>query len=188
MDQQVVDVCDRIIWTAARKIYRKLPKKLTAYTFGSMSDAHQQGWVYFLKDEKNHNLTLPYVIKYGGLLTTAIYRDLIDHVRSVCGRDRPNGKDLIQKKTQRIFNTASVDNFDFNESENSIEQYERVLTKEIASFMSRCLNVRQNYIARLYFAEGYTQKEIGKKFQMTESRVNQIIKQIEREVYRQFKN
>lgn len=212
MDTNTFAAYDKIVWQVAYGIFHKVPNIISHYTFGEVDDAHQQGWVCLLKDKKVSNFDYVDVAKHGGLIYTAIYRDLLDHIRSVCGRDdKKDKRGRLPHKTRAILGSINMESYPMdsdaepdgqtgeltNETkaiisaydighQNDTTMFEFALSKEIAEFMNKKLTVRDNYIARLMFVEGYSQKEVSKKFGMTESRVSQIVKKITETVQRKY--
>lgn len=210
MDTLTYSKCDKLVWQVAHGIFKKIPKIITYYTFGGeIEDAYQQAWICLLEDSKTMKL-LPNFDKHGGLIYTTVYRDMLDYIRSICGRENANSKKGISFKQKGIFNTINMDRFpmDSDATENPeggiskeqaqiIANYEigdkhdldatnLILSKEIAEFMNKKLTVKDNYIARLLFAEGYTQKEVAKKLCISESRVCQIQQKFTETIQRHF--
>lgn len=139
------------------------------YTFSTVEDAYQQGWLCLWSDVKALMLAEKDPEANGGLIYTTVYRNLQDYVREVCGREKMNSH-----KTRGITATSA----EVKELAVTIDPIEKILANDIATFLSKKLNARDMYVARLFFTEGLTQKEIGKKLQVTESRVSQIISAI----------
>jgi RNA polymerase sigma factor (sigma-70 family) len=119
-----------------------------------------------------------------GLIVTIAYRGMIDYIRSVAGREGKTGK--TSGKAQQIFMTSYYMDYYSNDDGDLMDMpfpckknsgtkiYEHLLAKEIDQFMEDKLSKREKMIMDHIYKDGLKQKEIGKLFSVTESRINQV--------------
>ena len=153
--------------------------------FGSIEDAEQVGWVRMIESKKiKEILQNDEVSNNEGLIVTIAYRGMMDYIRSVAGREGLTGK--ASAKSQQIFMTSYYMDYYSNDDGDLLDMpfpckknsgakiYEHILANEIEEFMRNKLSKREKMIMDHIYKDGFNQKEVGKLFSVTESRINQV--------------
>ena len=180
---------------AAKKLYIRYPKFLTQHVFGGLEDAEQVGWVRMLESKKIQELVELETLKGNeGLIITIDYRGMIDYIRSVAGREG-RGDKQSKKQQQILMTTYYMDYYQSKNGEsrdlpiystqtNDVTMVEEILAKEVNEFMRKKLSRKDKMIMDYIYQCDLTQKEVGKEFKVSESRINQIKTQAIRTVRR----
>lgn len=169
---------DTIVWKAVNILFRK-PSYALQYAFGDKEDAYQEAWLALIQEKFDLDTT------DGAVLYRVIQRRLYDHMRTVLGRTKDNKPTNKGKALQSQSLDESLTHSD-HQLETKPIAFERTLTNSIVEFLNNKMNVREQYIARMFFFENLTEKEIAKKLQVTESRVSQVKKKITDKIGKRF--
>ena len=177
-----MDKMSDLMNVAAKKLFIRYPKFLTHHVFSELQDAEQVGWVRMLESKKIKEIMKESAIDGNeGLIITIAYRGMIDYIRSVTGREgkRSRREQQVVMTTYYMDYYSSKDGGDrdmplYSTRDNGKTMVEQLLAKEVNKFMRKTLSCREKMIMDYLFKDDMTQREAGKKFKVTESRINQI--------------
>ena len=184
------EAINKIVAQAASKLWKK-SYRMCWHVFSSFEDTTQVGWTALCaKKSSQAAIALP-IDGNEGLINTIAYRGMVDYMRSVIGRkDNPNSDRSLQlycttrymdyyKNNKNGDEYSSDDLLDLIMPQVELKTPESLLIastmqKDIDDFLISKLNRREKMIMDHIFKDDYTQKEVSKKFAVTESRISQI--------------
>jgi len=184
------DIVSDMVDAAARKIWSK-SYKMCWHVFGEFEDTTQVGWAAICGKKSAREIVAKSAEGNHGLILTIAYRGMLDYVRSVVGRENAENCD---RKLQLFRTTRYMDYCLKSNSRGKITNHNDMLDyimpmetktpesiliasslqQEIDAFLNKKLNRKDKMIMDYIFKNDIGQREIGKKFKITESRVSQI--------------
>jgi len=190
-DQEKIN---KLVKSAASKLWKKA-YSLCWHVFSEFEDLEQVGWVRLCESEKLRTIIAGDIKGKEGLIRTAAYRGMIDYVRSVIGREDVENcaRHLQLYRTTRYMDYYGKVNADgMTLSPDDILDHmlpeplyqattedaviRNSLQAQISDFMNKRLSRRDKMIMDYLYQDGHTQKDAGKLFEVTESRISQVHK------------
>lgn len=176
-----------------------------SYTYGIIKtwplyeweDAMGDGMVGLVEAAYNFDPSLGH--KFATYASHRIRREVLDGIRSRNGRrSQKTGKyQFVPEKTASLHALGSISLYDDDELGNMDHQVilgveeryeeieERYLRKDLAAAIDK-LDDRSKMVLTLYFFEGMSMKAIGEVYDLTESRVCQIVRYLRERLNRIF--
>lgn len=199
------EIVNDMVDAAARKIWRK-SYHICLYVFGAFEDVTQVGWAALCAKKSARAIISKPADGQQGLIQTIAYRGMIDYIRSVIGRQDTEN---CARKLKLFRTTYYMDYFMKSDPNGMITNHDEMLDyimpkaetetpesltmaaalqSEIDNFLNKKLNRKDKMIMDYMYKMDLSQREIGEKFSMTESRVSQIKKKAIQQARDKFAN